>query len=51
MSDREGEISVLLEHIDEPGLATIDVFERLGGYEAARKALTEMEPADGRRGA
>jgi NADH-quinone oxidoreductase subunit F len=32
----------LLEHIDEPGLATIDVYERLGGYASARKALLEM---------
>jgi len=34
----------LLEGIDEPGLNTIDVYERLGGYAAMRKALTEMEP-------
>jgi NADH-quinone oxidoreductase subunit F len=34
----------LLENIDEPGLNTIDVYERLGGYSAMRKALTEMEP-------
>ena len=35
---------VLLEHIDEPGLHEIDTYERLGGYRALRKALTEMEP-------
>ncbi len=34
----------LLEHIDEPGLAGIDVYERFGGYESLRKALLEMEP-------
>ena len=37
------ETRVLLEHIDEPGLATIDVYERLGGYSRLRKALIEME--------
>jgi NADH-quinone oxidoreductase subunit F len=37
---------VLLEHIDEPGLAGIEVYERLGGYRAMRKALTEMAPED-----
>src|ERR671939_611471 len=34
----------LLKDIGEPGLAGIDVYERRGGYGAARKALTEMEP-------
>src|SRR5262249_12500323 len=38
------ETRVLLENIDEPGLNTMDVYERLGGYVAMRKALTEMEP-------
>jgi NADH-quinone oxidoreductase subunit F len=37
------ETRVLLEHIDEPDLHTIDVYERLGGYRAMRKALTEMD--------
>src|SRR3954451_16507191 len=32
----------LLNNIDVPGLETIDVYERLGGYKALRKALTEM---------
>ena len=32
-----------MKHINEPGLATIDVYERLGGYRAMRKALIEME--------
>jgi NADH-quinone oxidoreductase subunit F len=35
---------VLLANIDEPGLTGIDVYERLGGYRALRKALTEMAP-------
>jgi NADH-quinone oxidoreductase subunit F len=34
--------SVLFKDIDEPGLHRIDVYERLGGYRGARRALTEM---------
>ena len=30
---------LLFEDIDEPGLATLDVYERRGGYAALRKAL------------
>ena len=30
---------LLFEDIDEPGLATREVYERRGGYEALRKAL------------
>jgi len=37
------ETRVLLDGIDEPGLNTIDVYERTGGYQAMRKALTEMD--------
>jgi NADH-quinone oxidoreductase subunit F len=33
----------LLKDINVSGLAGIDVYERLGGYRAMRKALTEME--------
>src|SRR3954470_3219941 len=33
----------LLNNINVPGLAGIDVYERLGGYRAMRKALTEMD--------
>src|SRR3954452_15362287 len=40
------EMRVLTEHIDEPGLAGIETYERLGGYRAARKALTEMAPEE-----
>src|SRR3954471_4061503 len=32
----------LLNNIDVPGLETIEVYERLGGYKAMHKALTEM---------
>jgi NADH-quinone oxidoreductase subunit F len=38
------ETRVLLANIDEPDLHTIAVYERLGGYRSARKALLEMEP-------
>ncbi len=40
------ETRVLLENIDEPGLNTIEVYERFGGYGAMRKALLEMTPED-----
>jgi NADH-quinone oxidoreductase subunit F len=35
--------TILLEGLDEPGLATLEVYERRGGYQALRTALT-MEP-------
>jgi NADH-quinone oxidoreductase subunit F len=38
------ETRLLLRNVDEPGLNTIEVYERLGGYRSARKALLEMEP-------
>ena len=34
----------LLKHFGEPDLATIDGYERVGGYKALRKAFLEMEP-------
>ncbi|HKR99352.1 MAG TPA: NADH-quinone oxidoreductase subunit NuoF [Candidatus Dormibacteraeota bacterium] len=37
------ETRVLLDGIDEPGLNTIDVYEGMGGYQAMRKALTQMD--------
>jgi NADH-quinone oxidoreductase subunit F len=37
--------TTLFKDIDEPGLATLDVYQRRGGYEMLRRALT-MEPAD-----
>jgi len=36
--------TILFAAIDEPGLNTIDVYRRRGGYEMARKALTQMTP-------
>lgn len=38
------ETRLLLRHIDEPGLHTIEVYERLGGYRSLRRALLEMSP-------
>jgi NADH-quinone oxidoreductase subunit F len=35
---------ILLHDIDEPGLATLEVYERRGGYQSLRKALA-MEPS------
>ncbi len=37
------ETRVLLATIDEPDLHTMAVYERLGGYRALRKALTELD--------
>src|SRR2546425_9761544 len=34
----------LLKHFGETDLATIDGYERVGGYKALRKAFLEMEP-------
>jgi len=34
---------ILLENIDEPGLATIEGYERLGGYSRLQKGLIDME--------
>ncbi|MBV8217155.1 MAG: NADH-quinone oxidoreductase subunit F, partial [Solirubrobacterales bacterium] len=36
-------MKLLLDRIDEPGLNTLAVYERRGGYESLRKALA-MEP-------
>jgi len=38
-SARDGEHRLLLEDIDTPGLATLAIYERRGGYKALRKAL------------
>ncbi len=38
--------TILFAGIDEPGLQTLDVYRRRGGYEAMRKVLTSMTPAD-----
>jgi NADH-quinone oxidoreductase subunit F len=38
--------TILFAGIDEPGLHKIDVYRRRGGYEAMRKVLTAMTPAE-----
>ena len=40
------ETRLLLQHIDEPDLHTIGVYERLGGYRSLRKALFDMSAED-----
>lgn len=35
---------VLLRHRDAPGIKQLDVYRSLGGFEALRKAVTEMTP-------
>jgi NADH-quinone oxidoreductase subunit F len=38
------ETRLLFRHIDEPGLATVDVYRRLGGYRALERTFRELEP-------
>jgi NADH-quinone oxidoreductase subunit F len=40
------EVRLLFRHIDEPDLASIDTYRRLGGYSAIEKAFRSMEPDD-----
>ena len=40
------ETRVLFRHIDEQGLASIETYERLGGYTALKRAFREIEPTD-----
>ena len=40
------ETRVLFRNLDEPGLPTISVYERLGGYRALKRAFREIEPTD-----
>ncbi len=35
---------LLLEHIDVPGIRTLNVYRQKGGYETLKKALTSMTP-------
>jgi NADH-quinone oxidoreductase subunit F len=39
-------VKILFDRIDEPGLNTLPVYERRGGYQALRKALFEMTPEE-----
>ena len=40
------ETRLLFRHVDEPGLADIETYRRLGGYTAIEKAFKEMEPEE-----
>jgi NADH-quinone oxidoreductase subunit F len=40
----ELETRILLRHAEEPGLNTIDVYRRCGGYETLERAFREMDP-------
>src|SRR3954453_23745039 len=35
---------MLFRHIDEPGLASIETYRRLGGYRALQRAVKELDP-------
>ncbi len=35
---------ILLEHINVPGINTLEVYRKMGGYESVRKAVNEMTP-------
>ena len=41
-----GETRVLFKDLDEPNLATLEVYERRGGYTALKKAFRDIEPTD-----
>jgi NADH-quinone oxidoreductase subunit F len=40
------ETRILTANIDEPGLHTLEVYERFGGYRSMRKALLDMDQED-----
>jgi NADH-quinone oxidoreductase subunit F len=40
------ETRLLLRKIDEPGLASIDTYRKLGGYSSIEKAFTQMTPEE-----
>jgi NADH-quinone oxidoreductase subunit F len=37
---------MLFRHIDEPGLASIETYRRLGGYRSLERAVNEIEPEE-----
>lgn len=37
---------LLLEHINVPGIETLEVYRQQGGYRAVEKALKSMSPDD-----
>jgi NADH-quinone oxidoreductase subunit F len=40
------EVRLLFRNVDEPGLASIDTYRRLGGYRALERAFRELDPQD-----
>lgn len=40
------ELRILMAHVDTPDQYKIDVYERSGGYQAIRKAIPHIKPAD-----
>jgi NADH-quinone oxidoreductase subunit F len=40
------ETRMLFRNVDEPGLNTIDVYKKLGGYETLERAYRQMEPEE-----
>jgi NADH-quinone oxidoreductase subunit F len=40
------ETRMLFRRVDEPGLASIDTYRRLGGYRALERAVRELEPEE-----
>jgi NADH-quinone oxidoreductase subunit F len=40
------ETRILFRNLDEPGLASIRTYRRLGGYESLKQAFTRMEPEE-----
>ena len=40
------ETRVLFKDIDEPGLASIETYERRGGYTALKRAFRDIEPGE-----
>jgi NADH-quinone oxidoreductase subunit F len=37
---------LLIEHVNVPGIETLEVYRRMGGYASVEKALKNMSPAD-----
>jgi NADH-quinone oxidoreductase subunit F len=44
--DMKDEMRVLMSNMDKPGQTSIETYEKNGGYEAARKALSSIKPAE-----
>ena len=40
------ETRILFRNIDEPDLASIRTYKRLGGYQSVKKAFKEMQPEE-----